>query len=154
MKFGKVIGIYIAHQLGDETFCVESAHVVPGFGIEGDRHFSYTLDKDGTLKTGREITLIEMEAIEYIRENDGIKITPNQTRRNIITRGIALNDLVGHEFLIGNIKLRGVRLCEPCHYLANRTDPRIINALLHRGGLRADILTEGFININDDISSG
>jgi MOSC domain-containing protein YiiM len=64
-----------------------------------------------------------------------------------------LNDLVGHLFSIGTIQLRGVRLCEPCQYLANRTDPRILSSMTHRGGLRADIITEGIIHINDIITT-
>jgi MOSC domain-containing protein YiiM len=153
MTIGKVVRIYIAQNRGDQTVNVDRIHVVPGLGIEGDRYFKKSTDKEGQSKTGREITLIELEAIESIRLIDGIQITPEETRRNIITNGIPLNELVGHIFFIGSIKLRGVRLCEPCQYLANKTDPRILNAMVHRGGLRADILTEGYIQTNDMITS-
>lgn len=153
MTIGKVIGIYIAQNRGDQTVSVDQVHVLPGLGIEGDRYFKKTVNSDGNSKSGREITLIEMEAIESMRDMDGLQITPDQTRRNIVTRGIALNDLVGQLFYIGNIQLRGVRLCEPCQYLANQTDPRILSAMVHRGGLRADIVTEGIIHINDIIST-
>jgi MOSC domain-containing protein YiiM len=151
MAIGKVIGIYIAQNQGDKTVSVNQVHVVPGKGIEGDRYFNKPTNSEGKLVTGREITLIEMEVIESMRDVDGLQITADQTRRNIVTRGISLNDLVGQLFNVGNIQLRGIRLCEPCQYLANRTDPRILKVMAHRGGLRADILTEGIIHVNDII---
>ena len=153
MTTGKVVGIYIAQNQGDQTVSVDRIHVVPGMGIEGDRYFIKRTESEKQSKTGREITLIEFEAIDSIRLIDGIQITPQETRRNIITKGIPLNDLVGHIFFIGTIKLRGVRLCEPCQYLANKTDPRILHAMVHRGGLRADLLTEGYIQTNDIITA-
>jgi MOSC domain-containing protein YiiM len=153
MTIGKVVGIYIARTQGDQTVNVDRIHVVPGMGIEGDRYFKKRTEVEGQSKTGREITMIELEAIDSMRLNDGIQITPQETRRNIVTNGIPLNELAGHIFFIGEIKLRGVRLCEPCQYLANKTDPRILHAMVHRGGLRADILTEGDIHINDSITT-
>jgi MOSC domain-containing protein YiiM len=153
MTSGKVVGIYIAKNQGDQTILVDHAHVVPGMGIEGDRYFKTSINPDAHPKPGREITLVEMEAIESMQEVDGVEITPGQTRRNIVTRGIVLNDLVGRLFHIGSIQLRGVRLCEPCQYLANQTDPRILRTMAHRGGLRADIITEGVIHINDSITT-
>lgn len=153
MTTGKVVGIYIAQNQGDQTVSVDRIHVVPGMGIEGDRYFNKRTELAKQSKTGREITLIELEAIDSIRLIDGIQITPQETRRNIITKGIPLNDLVGHIFFIGMIKLRGVRLCEPCQYLANKTDPRILHAMVHRGGLRADLLSEGYIQTNDIITA-
>jgi len=152
MTIGKVVGIYIAQKQGEQTVLVDQVHVVPGLGIEGDRYFNKPANSAGKGRTGREITLIELEAIESLREDSGIPIMPGQTRRNIITSGIALNDLVGQLFFVGNVHLRGVRLCEPCQYLADRTDPRILKAMAHRGGLRADIITEGNIHINDTFS--
>ncbi|MGE5123797.1 MAG: MOSC domain-containing protein, partial [Acidobacteriaceae bacterium] len=88
-----------------------------------------------------------------MQAEDGIPITPSGTRRNIITRGVALNDLVDCLFYVGKVQLRGLRLCEPCQYLADRTDPRLLTSMLNRGGLRAEIVTEGYININDIITT-
>jgi MOSC domain-containing protein YiiM len=149
---GKVIGIYIAPHRGDPTVYVEQAHVIPGYGIEGDRYFLRPGAQTAKTRTGREITLIEIEAVERMCE-DGVHISPDQTRRNIITRGILLNNLVGKIFTVGEIQLRGVRLCEPCDYLADRTDPKIKQSMLHQGGLRADILSEGFIHTDDLITT-
>lgn len=154
MTNGSVIEIFIAKTRGEQTFFVDQIHVIPGMGIEGDRYFKDPSNSTDKRDPGFQITLIQKEVIDSLREIDGIEITPRDTRRNIITQGIALNDLVDRVFFIGNIQLRGVRLCEPCTKLAGRTDPRVLNALTHRGGLRADILTEGVIHINDLITTG
>lgn len=153
MSAGKVVGIYISPQRGEPTLSVERIHVIPGKGIKGDRYFRKTELGEKPSKSGLEITLIELEAINAIVRDEGIQITPGQTRRNIITHGVSLNELVGCVFTVGTIQLRGVRLCEPCSYLANQTDPRILSAMAHRGGLRAEILDEGFINLNDIIAT-
>jgi len=152
MSTGKVVGIYIAPHRGEPTIFVEQIHVIPGKGIEGDRYLWSPDKQDANQKTGREITLIEIEAIESMCQ-DGVNISPDKTRRNIITQGVMLNGLVGKLFTVGKVQLRGIRLCEPCDYLANRTDQKIKQSMLHRGGLRADILSEGFIHINDSITA-
>ncbi len=149
---GKVVAIYIAPAQGEPTIIVDQAHLVPGRGIEGDRFFNSSTTSDKNPNPERELTLIEIEAIEAMCQEDMISITPDQTRRNVITRGIPLNDLVGRVFLIGNIRVRGLRLCEPCDYLAGRTDPRIKSSMSHRGGLRAQILSDGLIYTNDFIT--
>ncbi len=153
MSLGKVEGMYITSKRGEPTVFVEQVHVVPGKGIEGDRYFIRSGTSNADSKPGHEITLIEMEAIEAICQEDGVNITPDQTRRNIVTRGVSLNNLVGQLFSIGTIQLRGIRLCEPCNYLASRTDPRILHSMAHRGGLRAEIISEGIIHINDIITT-
>ncbi len=147
---GKVVGIYIAPQRGEPTIFVEHVHVVPGRGIEGDRFFHTSNNAGEEIKPGTEITFIEQEAIDDMR-NDGVRISASQTRRNIITHGVALNELVGRVFTVGTILLRGIRLCEPCDYLASRTDPGVKQSMAHRGGLRADILTDGYIHLDDPI---
>ncbi len=148
MVAGRVIGIYVAPRRGEPTVRLEEAHLIPGMGIEGDRYFQIPGTADPINRTGRELTLIETEAIDEMIQ-EGIQITAAGTKRNLVTKGISLNNLVGKIFNVGQIQLRGIRLCEPCDYLANRTDPRVKQSMTHRGGLRADILTEGVIHIND-----
>ena len=152
MPLGKIIGIYIAPTRGDATISIDQAHIIPGKGIVGDRYYDSKNNADIKSKPGQEITLIEMETLESMANDEGLNISPQKARRNIITSGIALNDLVGRTFFIGDLPLHGVRLCEPCQYLANRTDPGILPSMVHRGGLRAEILTEGTIHIDDMIS--
>ncbi len=152
MTHARVEAIYIAPGRGKPTVPVDQAHVVPGLGIEGDRY--YVLYQSGAMssKPGHELTLIEFEALEAIAMVDGIPISPAQARRNIVTRGVSLNELVGRVFYVGDIQLRGLRLCEPCTYLADQTDPRIKTAMAHRGGLRVEIINEGIIHVNDLIT--
>ncbi len=151
MDTGIVEGIYTAPSRGADTVYMEQIHVIPGMGIEGDRYF----DKAGTggihSVPGRELTFVELEAIEAMC-SEGIAISPDKTRRNIITRGIHLNDLAGRDFMVGKVHIHGIRLCEPCDYLASRTDPRLKDSMTHRGGLRANILTEGTIHLHDLIT--
>ncbi|MBL9204208.1 MAG: molybdenum cofactor biosysynthesis protein [Opitutaceae bacterium] len=131
---------------------VESAHVIPGRGIEGDRYFT----GGGTFSPNPqrpdfEITFIAQEAIDAFVAESGAAFTGKDARRNVVTRGIDLNALVGCEFLVGELRFRGIRLCEPCNYLAKITGPVVLRGLVHRGGLRTQILTEGGIRVGDAI---
>ncbi len=147
---GKVHSIYITPTAGAPTQTVEQVRAVPSMGLQGDRHFGPAENKRPG--GGRDITLIALEAIQAIVEETGLQFTPADARRNIVTQGVPLNDLVGCKFHLGGVALRGVRLCEPCHHLASLTDARILPALVHRGGLRADILNEGDIHVGDLIT--
>ena len=125
----------------------------PGRGLEGDRYLNGT----GTFakhpqQPDFEITLIEGEAVEAFARDSGLPFTTEHARRNLVTRGVALNDLVGVEFNVGAVRLRGVRLCEPCNYLAKVTWPEVLRGLVHRGGLRAQILSEGVIRVGDTVA--
>lgn len=128
------------------------AHVraVPGRGLEGDRYFSGsgTFAKNPQ-QPDYELTLIEQEVIEAFARESGLAFGSASARRNIVTRGVALNDLVGVEFSIGAVRIKGLRLCEPCSYLAKTTFPEVLRGLVHRGGLRAQILSAGVIHVGD-----
>lgn len=123
----------------------------PGRGLEGDRYFlragTYSA-KDGA---DREITLIETEALEALLRDYGVDLLPSETRRNVATRGVPLNHLVGRVFRVGEATARGLRLCEPCSHMERLSGKRIRAGLVHRGGLRAQILTEGRIRVGDDV---
>lgn len=151
MTVGRVESIQVAPAARASMQAVDSAHAVPGRGIEGDRYYS----KSGTYsrKDGadREITLIESEAIEALQRDYGLRVEPKETRRNVATRGVALNHLVGRRFRVGDAVLRGLRLCEPCGHLEQLSGKPMRAGLVHRGGLRAEILTEGVIRIGDPI---
>ncbi len=131
---------------------VTEARALPGVGLEGDRYAARTGSFSGKPKPGRQITLIEAEAIEALALELGLVLAPGETRRNLVTRGVALNHLVGREFTVGEVRLRGHELCEPCKDLARMTGkPEILPALVHRGGLRAEILTGGMIRVGDGL---
>lgn len=124
---------------------------VAGQGLEGDRYFS----KSGTFSTTpgsvRDVTLIESEAVEALNSKLGSRFTPAAMRRNLVTRGVALNHLVGREFRVGEVLLRGERLCQPCSYLETLTQVGVKAAMQHRCGLRAEILTGGMIRAGDTV---
>jgi MOSC domain-containing protein YiiM len=98
------------------------------------------------------LTLIEAEAIEAAEREYQVTLTAGSARRNVVTRGVPLNHLVGLEFLIGGVKVRGIRLCEPCSHLQALTGVAVIKAFRHRGGLRAQILTQGLIRVGDAVT--
>jgi len=128
------------------------ARAVAGRGLEGDRYSlgtGYYSDKPG--EGGRELTLIETETLEALPAL-GVKLSAAESRRNIATTGVPLNHLVGREFRVGAVRLRGTRLCEPCRYLDGLTQQGAMAALIHRGGLRAKILNDGLIRVGDTIT--
>jgi len=145
---GTVISINIAPEAEAPMQSISEVRAVPGQGLEGDRYF----DHKGTFskpQPDRELTLIEAEAIEALRKEFQVDFGLSASRRNIVTRGVPLNHLVDKEFWIGDVKARGLRLCEPCSHLQRLSHPKVLPGLVHRGGLRAQILTEGMIRVGE-----
>ncbi len=134
-----VAGITIGES--DSLRPVESVSAVEGKGLEGDRHF----EARGA-RPGGAITLIEAEVLEEVG------LSGPQSRRQVVTRGVRLNDLVGKRFFVGDVECEGVELCEPCLHLQKLTRPGIIADLLHRGGLNADIVCSGTIAVGDTVT--
>jgi MOSC domain-containing protein YiiM len=126
---------------------------IAGKGLEGDRYFNQVGTYSNRPGTGREVTLIEIEAIEALKRDYDIGLRPGESRRNIVTRGVPLNHLLGREFKVGEVRLRGARLCEPCSHLQKLTQQGVMRGLIHRGGLRAEILTGGVIRVDDVIDT-
>lgn len=148
---GIVESIFIATVAMQPTEAREQVVAVPGVGLEGDR---YAL-KQGTFfkpEPAFELTLIEAEAIEALHRDYNLELAPGEARRNIVTRGVGLNHLVGKEFRVGTVLVRGIRLCEPCEHLQKLTGRQLVRGLRHRGGLRAQILTEGIIHVGDAVT--
>jgi MOSC domain-containing protein YiiM len=150
---GKLISIFIAPAAGQPLTEIKQARAIPGKGLEGDRYFQGTGLYSNRPGTDREVTLIEIEALQALEQEEGIHLTPAETRRNLLTQGVPLNHLVGREFQVGEVTLRGVRLCEPCGYLARLTRPEVTPALVHRGGLRAQVVGEGVLQVGDVIKA-
>ncbi len=149
---GTVVSIHIAAAAKGVTISVPAAHAVPGKGLEGDRYFSKVGTYSNNPGSGRDVTLIEVEAIEALKRDYGIELPPADSRRNIVTRGVPLNHLVGQEFKVGQVTLRAIRLCEPCSHLEKLSLKGVQRGLIHRGGLRAHILTGGIIRVGDSVS--
>ena len=148
---GTVIAIHVAPAGAAPMRSVANAQVVVGRGLEGDRYYSKLGTYSNQAGSGRDVTLIEIEAIEGLKRDYEVQLDPGQSRRNIVTRGIALNHLVEQEFCIGDVVLRGTRLCEPCAHMEKLTVKGAMRGLIHRGGLRAEIIKGGTIRIGDRI---
>jgi hypothetical protein len=146
---GRVEAITLASAAEGPMSRVEDAVARAGRGLEGDRYF----DGSGTFSNphsrGHDLTLIEAEAIEEL----GLALAPEDARRNVVTRGIDLNALVGLRFRVGEVECLGQRLCEPCAHLQRLTEPGTLRGLVHRGGLRADVLTDGSIRVGDAVAA-
>ena len=142
----KIIKIGIAQTRGSSIINVNSVEVIKGKGIVDDRKFSLNNQKE------RQITFVEIENINYFNNISKTNIPPLNFRRNIVTKNVRLNNLVGKEFFVGNIKLKAHDLCRPCKYLQDKLKRNnFIKEFLHKGGLRCEILTSGKINVGDII---
>jgi MOSC domain-containing protein YiiM len=150
---GRLVSIHVAAAAGEPMCSVEAVWAHPGQGLAGDRYRLGTGSYSGKPGTGRECTLIEVEAIQALARELDLPVEPGLARRNLVTEGVALNHLVGREFTVGTVRLRGTRLCEPCKGLAAATGlPAILPGLIHRGGLRCEILGEGELRVGDPVT--
>jgi MOSC domain-containing protein YiiM len=151
MPAGRVEAIHVAAAAGGPMVPLREVRAVPGRGLEGDRYFTKTGTYSRHEGADRQITLIEFEALEALERDYRIQLDPGESRRNVATRGVALNHLVGRRFRIGDVRLRGLRLCEPCSHMERLSGKPVRSGLVHRGGLRAEILTEGVIRVGDPV---
>jgi MOSC domain-containing protein YiiM len=147
MDAGRVEAIFVAPEKGVPPAPVERVRALAGRGLEGDRYFA----PDGHADPGRALTLIQLEALEAMAEEHGIRLAPGASRRQLQTRGIDLNALIGKRFRVGEVECLGVELCEPCRHLESLTQPGVIKGLVHRGGLNAALLSDGEIAVGDAI---
>jgi len=155
---GSVVSIHISPKATEPLVQVNEVRAVPGRGLEGDRYFvaegSFADKKGDVHDPGREVTLIESETLEAVVRDYKLDVDPGLPRRNIVTRGVPLNHLVDREFTVGGVRMRGVRLNGPCSHLASLTSEKLRESLVHRGGLRAEVLNEGVIRAGDAIEAG
>jgi MOSC domain-containing protein YiiM len=124
---------------------VERVRALAGKGLDGNRYFY------DEAPPGRALTLIAAEAIEAFQAETGIPLTAAESRRNVLTRGVDVNALVGKRFRIGEVECLGVELCEPCLHLESVTHPGVVKGMVHRAGLNVDILTDGEIAVGDAV---
>ena len=151
MEQGRVEAIHVGPEAREPLLPVASVRAVRGRGLEGDRYFRQVGTFSSRPGNGRDVTLIEAEAIEALARETGIALGPGASRRNITTRGIRLNGLVGHVFRVGEVLLKGTRLCHPCDHLEGLTNQGVLDGLVHRGGLRTVIVAGGIIRLGDAI---
>jgi MOSC domain-containing protein YiiM len=149
---GVVAAIHVAATAGQPVRPVEFVAATADVGLKGDRYALGRSHYSPDLRVSRDLTLIEAEVIQDLARDHGIELAPGETRRNLTTRGVRLNDLLGRRFWVGNVLCEGTRLCEPCRYLTELTGkPPLLRALVHRGGLRADIIRGGRICRGDHV---
>lgn len=146
-----VEGIFIAAVGSQPMEPRERIRAIAGVGLEGDRYALRTGHYSDDRKVDRDVTLIEAEEVEALATGAGIVLGAGESRRNITTRGIRLNALVGRLFRIGDVQCEGTKLCEPCQYLTDLLGKPVLGPLVHRGGLRARILTDGEIALGDEV---
>ena len=149
MPEAAVVAIFTAPEKHVPLVSRDEVSAVAGRGLEGDRYFN----AEGWDEPKREMTLVELEAVEAANRDYDLGLTPEDMRRQIVTKGIALNHLVGREFTVGDVRCRGIKLNEPCNHLRKLAEKPLIKPMIHRGGLRAQILESGTIRVGDPIHS-
>jgi len=151
LAHGSLVAIQIGREAEGRLESVAEVRAIPGKGLEGDRYFrgegSFSKNPGG----GRQVTLVASEMLELLQSEHGIALEAADTRRNLVTKGVLLHDLVGQVFQVGTVRMMGVRLAEPCSHLERLTRPGVMKGLVHRAGLRADILDEGVLRVGDAI---
>ena len=140
-------GIFISDTKGVLPQPVARVAVYAGKGLEGNRYFH----ADGNAPPGTAVTLIAAEALEAFEAETGTRLTPAESRRNVLVRGVDVNALVGKRFRVGNVECEGVELCEPCTHLEAMTYPGVIKGMVHRAGLNANLVTDGEIAVGDAV---
>ncbi len=146
----RLLGIYVAARAEEMPQSVERVRALAGRGLEGDRYAAMKgtfSDRPGN----RDVTLIESEVLESYERESGRKLSAAESRRNLLTQGVRLNDLVGFEFQVGAVRMRGLRLSEPCAHLMRLTHPETLRGLVHRGGLVAEVLNDGELKVGDSV---
>lgn len=148
---GVLLAIHIAPEASAPMVELDAARLVEGVGIEGDRYATARGTYSHKPHPDRQVTLIEMEALDALTRDHGIDLPPHETRRNLTTGGVPLNHLVGREFRVGEVVLLGGRLNVPCQYLEDLLGKKVFKPLIHRSGLNCLIVKGGTIRPGDSI---
>lgn len=146
---GALTHIHIAAEGGAAMRPLDSAKLIAGVGIEGDRYATGRGFYSKTPRADRQVTLIEMEALEALSRDHGIELLPKESRRNLTTRDVPLNHLVGRRFRVGAVLLLGARLNVPCKYLEQVTGKPVYAPLINRSGLNCEIVEGGIVRVGD-----
>lgn len=151
---GKIVKLLISKDTQTPMLNVNQIVLEVGKGIFGDRYYNQigTFSNKGEIEPDRDVTLIEIEKIDALNKEHNLEITAEDLRRNIVITNCDLNSLVGKEFQIGEVILKGLRLCEPCKYLADKiNEKKTLTEMVHKAGLRAQIIKGGSINLDSQL---
>ena len=152
---GTLEAIYTAPAAGVPVQARSAIQAAAGRGLEGDRYWKSAGSFSRWPGPRREVSLIAAEALEAAERDFGVAVSAGEHRRNLVVRGVPLDCLVKREFVIGGVRLRGVRPCAPCKYLVRVTGQEaLFDALVRRGGLRAEVLAGGAIRVSDSVGPG
>lgn len=149
---GTLLHIHVATAASKPMQHLERAHLVAGVGIEGDRYAARTGTYSPKHHVDRQITLIEAETLDALARDFGIHFSPAEHRRNLTTRGVPLNHLVGRYFRVGECVLFGGRLNVPCRYLEDLVGKKVFKPLLNRSGLNCRIVVGGVLRAGDPVN--
>lgn len=151
MSNAEIVSIYTAPEARAPMEALTSAQAVAGRGLQGDRYFKGEGTFSETVEApSYEVTLIESELVEAFNARSEVALEPRAFRRNLLTKGVSLNALVGRTFRVGDVTLKGTRLCEPCNHLATIVRKDVLQ-MVHQAGLRAGIVSSGTIRVGDPI---
>ena len=151
---GSVVSLFTVDRRAAPMKKVEQFNALAGRGIEGDRYFLGTGTYSKSPQPGRQVTLIKSEVLESLKDKFEITVKPEESRRNVLTRGIEINDLIGAEFFVGPVRLRAHRITQPCLYLEKLLDqPGLYKELWDNGGISCEILSDGVIKEGDIITN-
>jgi hypothetical protein len=152
MMGGTVEGIFVAEQPGEPMRAVPEVVGEAGHGLVGDRHYRASVARKRRL-TMDDLSLVEAEVLDSLRADHGIDLAPIETRRNIVVRGVRLNDLIGQRFRLGGMLCEGIEVCQPCAHMQKKVGKPVLKPLAHRGGLRARILEGGTVRLGDGVAA-
>ncbi|HEV7523519.1 MAG TPA: MOSC domain-containing protein [Acidimicrobiia bacterium] len=151
MSTGKLVGIYTTAVGGQPLVPNSEVEAIEGAGLAGDRYATGDGTYSGRTGPDRQVTFIEREAIAAVNES-GVELGEHETRRNLVTEGVPLLDLIGETFRVGDVLFRGIKSCPPCAYLEEQTRLGVRKLLENRGGLRAEVVRGGMLRIGDEIT--
>jgi MOSC domain-containing protein YiiM len=151
----RVVEIVTTSEAGAPLLPVAQSSLESGRGLVGDRYYGQAGTFSEKLKDGAdwELTLIESEEIQRFNDSQGLALPAASFRRNIVTSGVPLNELVGRRFKVGAALLEGIRLCEPCAHLGKLIGPAVVKGMVHQAGLRARIVTGAIVRVGDAIET-
>lgn len=150
-RVGHVEAIWVAEAAGSPMRSLGHAEAVAGIGLAGDRYATRAGHWSPMRRSGDVLTIVEGEVVDTLVGRHAIE--PGDTRRNIVTRGVRLDELIGREIRVGGVRCRVIRRCEPCSYLDGLLGTSILADLVHRGGVRVEILTSGRIAVGDPVGA-
>ena len=151
---GTVVALFTVDRMSAPMKKMEQLNALAGRGIEGDRYLLGAGTYSKKPEPGRQVTLIKSEILDWLKKEFDITVKPEECRRNVVTRDVEINELIGTEFFVGEVRLRAHRITQPCIYLENLlSQPGLYQALWDNGGISCEIMTDGVIKEGDIITT-